>query len=92
MAKLLIENGANVDLQTANGLTPLHYIAANNGNSRFAETLIKHGATVDARDQNLVTPLQLAVFNGMNSKLCMTYDANKIEHNSWIFLFCVKFR
>lgn len=65
MANLLMQRGSHVDLQTVDGLTPLHY-AANNGNFAFSEALIKHGATVDALDHNLVTPLQLAVFNGMS--------------------------
>lgn len=63
MANLLIQHGANVNLQTSDGLSPLH-VATNNGNLKFGEALIKNGATIDAVDQRGVTPLQLAVFNG----------------------------
>lgn len=63
MANLLIQYGANVNLQSANGLSPLH-VAANNENLKFGEVLIKNGAVVDAVDHKEVTPLQLAAFKG----------------------------
>lgn len=64
MAELLIvKYGANVNLQSLDGQTPLH-VAANNGNLKFGEVLIKNGAVIDAIDRRGVTPLMLSVFNG----------------------------
>lgn len=63
MCDLLVNHGANVNLHTSSGQTPLH-VSATNGNLKFAAALIKHGAVVDSSDLNGVTPLQLAVFEG----------------------------
>lgn len=63
MANVLINSGANVNIQSADGQTPLH-VSARNGNLKFSEMILSHGATTDAIDQNGVTPLQLAVFEG----------------------------
>lgn len=83
MANLLIQHGANVNLQSLDGQSPLH-VAANNGNLKFGEVLIKNGAVVDAIDQAAVTPLQLAVFNGiaLNQNVSSQIENPNDPHNS----------
>ncbi|MBR5904541.1 MAG: ankyrin repeat domain-containing protein [Alphaproteobacteria bacterium] len=52
-AKILIENGADVNLVDARGQTPLHQVY----NVETAQLLIDHGADVNAIDSNGWTPL-----------------------------------
>jgi len=59
MVKLLIRNGARLDVQDAYGLTPLH-LAARMGSTGLADILLKAGAPVNARSTNGETPLMAA--------------------------------
>ncbi len=45
IVKILLENGANVNLQVQNGYTPLHH-AAENGHVDTIEMLLEHGADI----------------------------------------------
>lgn len=47
-AKILIENGASVDIKDREGKTPLH-VSAIHDNGEIARFLIEHGADVDAK-------------------------------------------
>jgi len=60
-AKLLIENGANVNVRARDkhGGTPLHWAAAT-GNIQTAGMLIRAGADINARDNNGSTPLDVS--------------------------------
>ena len=58
--KALIEAGADVKFQDADGWTAL-MSASINGHSKVAETLLKAGADVNARDIDGNTALKLAV-------------------------------
>jgi ankyrin repeat protein len=90
--KLLIEHGANVDLPTATGITPL-MAAAGNGSANLdtrgryktedqavqaVELLLKSGAGINARDRNGQTALHGAAGWGFNS-LVKTLAANKVD-------------
>ena len=46
---MLVENGADVNLECDLGWTPLFY-ALNHGNSAIVELLIDHGAKIDVKD------------------------------------------
>lgn len=46
IASFLINNGANVNIQSADGSTPM-YIAAQNGNREVAEVLLTAGASIE---------------------------------------------
>ncbi|OCH97652.1 hypothetical protein A8135_13665 [Legionella jamestowniensis] len=54
LADLLLGLGANVNIQTPNGHTPLH-IAADMGNFKRMEFLIKRNANPDIRDSQFLT-------------------------------------
>ena len=66
VARVLIEQGANVTAQSKSGLTPLHY-AAHNGHVEVARFLIKHGAIVTAQTKGGVTPL----YEGLLGSRCL---------------------
>lgn len=59
IAKLLINNGANVNMTSNSGFTPLH-IAVDQGNVSIAEFLISKEADVNAKNAAGLTPLNLA--------------------------------
>ncbi len=63
MAKLLIENGADVDRTDGDGSTPLH-IAAGRGHIAVVDFLVGNGADPDAENDRGSTPLQAAAEEG----------------------------
>ena len=62
IVELLIDRGAEINVITAQGLTPLH-IASVLGKTDIAGLLISHGALVDAPDNKGMTALHYAVSN-----------------------------
>jgi ankyrin repeat protein len=90
--KLLIARGANVDLPTAAGITPLMAAAGNSSGSldtrgryktesqavEAVELLVKSGANVNARDRSGQTALHGAATWGWNN-LVRTLVASKID-------------
>jgi len=62
--RLLIKKGANVNVKTSGGETPLHYAATVNGpNPEYIESikiLLSNGADINSRDNTGRTPLKLA--------------------------------
>jgi ankyrin repeat protein len=61
MARMLIERGANVNVQDKLGMTPLLWAAnIDFGDSAMVELLLKSGARADARTKDGLTPLELA--------------------------------
>ena len=63
IARILIDNGAEVNAGNACKGTPLH-VAAGNGRKDVAGILIGSGAEVNAGDDDKYTPLHLAAANG----------------------------
>ncbi|MCK4753354.1 MAG: ankyrin repeat domain-containing protein [Planctomycetes bacterium] len=59
VAKILIENGADVNFQTRSGYTPLHY-AAGWANKETVELLLSIGVDVNAKTDEGDTPLNVA--------------------------------
>lgn len=58
--KLLIENGADVNMKVENGWTPLHY-ASSSGGFYSIKLLIENGADVNMKDKIGRTPLMVAL-------------------------------
>jgi ankyrin repeat protein len=63
MARMLIDNGADVDIRNSAGETPLHW-AAKEGQKELVVILIVHGANVNARSKGSWTPLRWAEAHG----------------------------
>jgi ankyrin repeat protein len=61
--RLLLEHGADVNVQNQAGWTPLHE-ASFNGELEVVGVLLEHGADVEAKDYNGETALQIAVDEG----------------------------
>ena len=90
--KLLIEHGANVELSTATGITPLMATAGNGSTNldtrgrykseaqavEAAAVLLKAGANVNARDRNGQTALHGAAGWGWNS-VVKSLAANNVD-------------
>lgn len=60
MAAYLLDEGADVNAVTAEGITPLH-MAAQNGNIGIIKLLLDRGAKIDAIDSKGWTPLDRAM-------------------------------
>jgi ankyrin repeat protein len=63
IARMLIENGAQVNIKQQAGVTPLHS-AAQNGNLELLILLLEHGADVNARMEGGKLPADLASAKG----------------------------
>ena len=63
IAKLLLANGANVNVKDEDNITALH-LAAQNGHLEIAKFLVENGANVNVKDEDNVTALHLAAQNG----------------------------
>ena len=59
LAKELVADGANVNVTSSKGYTPLHR-AAEYGHKDLVEFLLKNGANADAMSKQGETPLSLA--------------------------------
>ena len=88
MAKLLVENGADVNVQNNQGLTPLHYVE----NYETAELLLSHGADLTIADNLGRTPLH-SCFGDVEywpdiAKLYIDNgaDINAVDSNGYILL------
>ena len=74
VVKLLIQNGANVNVQSLNGFTPL-YMAAQENHDIVVRYLLTHGANQSLATEDGFTPLAVALQQG-HDKVC--------EKNIWL--------
>ena len=63
IVRMLLENGADTEVENQHGVTPLHW-AAEKGNDDIAEMLIEHGADVNHQSKNGGNPLVSAAMKG----------------------------
>jgi ankyrin repeat protein len=63
-ARVLVENGAHVNVWDSKGSTPLH-LAVNHNRPATVKVLAEHAADVNARDQRGWTPLHEAAYQGL---------------------------
>lgn len=86
IVKLLIKNGADVNIQDKLGWSALHY-AAQDYSLDIAKFLLENGALVNNQDENGNTPLFKAVFNskerGQMIHLLLEFGANKNLENNY---------
>ena len=78
IVKLLIENGANVNLKSFEGSTALHAAAMTGGNKHLISLLLDAQADVNAHDVDGITALNLAATKGFHdaASLLIDYGAN----------------
>ena len=82
LVKILIGNGADVNIQSDKGSAPLHW-AVEYDNVDIVEYLLKNGANTELRDENYETPLHWAGWTGhyKSAKILLQYGANKNAQN-----------
>ena len=66
MVKILIENGANVNIQCNKFSTPLHDAAEMNHGSDIVHFLLQNGASMRAKDENKITPIEMTLLKKQN--------------------------
>ncbi len=63
IVKLLLNNGANVNLTSEHGITPL-FVASVNGHENIVKLMLKNGANANFANNRGITPLMEASANG----------------------------
>lgn len=82
LVKTLIENKADVNMQSDDKISPLHW-AVEYDNVDIVEYLLKNGADTELRDGNYETALHWAAWTGhhKSAELLLQYGANKSVQN-----------
>ena len=78
MVKLLLENGARVDLQDSKGWSALMY-ACQAGHEQVVELLLDYGADVDLQSMQWESPLSLALQHDHPKMLTLIEEKVAIE-------------
>jgi ankyrin repeat protein len=75
--QLLLDHGADVNVQKADLWAPLH-LASASGHLKVVELLLDHSAEVDVQNEDQKTPLYLASGNGKHevARLLITHGSN----------------
>lgn len=73
--KRLIDGGADVNAQTVNGWTPLHYTIEMGEGDAAAIALVKMGADVNVQTKDGDTPLHLAAGHGLTDVITALVEA-----------------
>jgi ankyrin repeat protein len=77
MAKVLVANGADLDVRAKGGRSPL-YLATMYDHRDIVRLLLAHGASANVKDDDSVTPLHLAAWSGYEdvAKLLLAHGAD----------------
>ena len=76
--RLLLENGADIEVENADGLRPIHW-AVRTGSVELVELLIQHGANVDAADVFGNRPLHEAACHGLSVVQLLVHHGTKVN-------------
>jgi len=66
VVKLLLENGADIELRNNGGLTPLHIACFTGGNVEIVKILLAKGSSIIALDNERRNPLHIACYRSNN--------------------------
>jgi hypothetical protein len=78
LLEMLLDNGANINVKSITGMTPLHLAALDNENKGIFEMLLDKGADVNVKTTTGLTPLHLTARNRNEkfSKMLLDKGAN----------------
>ena len=74
MVKLLLENGANINVKDDSDHSPLH-LAIHGGHGELAKLLIESGAYIHSKNYNGNLPVQVAAFAGLPDVIKVLVEA-----------------
>lgn len=83
LVKLLVEKGADINLQSDEIISPLHW-AVEFDNEEIVEYLLSKGADIYSRDHSYETPLHWAAWTGhhKSASLLLAYGDNPLVENN----------
>lgn len=83
LVKLLVENGADVNLQSDERISPLHW-AVEFDNEEIVEYLLSKGADINSRDHSYETPLHWAAWTGHHkaARRLLAFGGNPLAENT----------
>ena len=73
VARLLVENGADVNIQTPNGWSALIF-TSQNGHTETAKLLLDHGANINMQQNDGWSALMISSQNG-HTETCLLYTS-----------------
>ncbi|XP_041839585.1 cyclin-dependent kinase 4 inhibitor D [Melanotaenia boesemani] len=79
IARLLLEKGADPNIQDKHGITPVHD-AARTGFLDTLEVLVEHGASVNIPDQNGALPIHFAIREGHRDVVQFLAPRSDLKH------------
>jgi ankyrin len=79
IAEILVKHGAQVNIQSPAGFTPL-YMAAQENNAEVVKFLLDHGADQHIATQDGFTPMSIAVQQGHQTVVTLLMDNDESSH------------
>ncbi|XP_008413491.1 cyclin-dependent kinase 4 inhibitor D [Poecilia reticulata] len=79
VARLLLEKGAEPNVQDKHGIAPVHD-AAQTGFLETLQVLVEHGASVNIQDQNGALPIHIAIREGHRDVVEFLAPRSDLKH------------